>query len=189
MAKATKGDSTTLTRALPAKAAPLNGKAAQPGAGAERTPEVEAERIAELFHNIGRVFGGVKPKRLKSGLYNYNLTMAQGRCLWAITKHKNFTLRELSQHLGVSPSTVSELVDPLVRAELVQRETDEHDRRVVRLNLAPKGQQHFTQMKKHRNAHFRLFLDHLEKEQRQTMLSALETLNQIIEQVEQNERG
>ena len=154
--------------------------------GSELTPEADAERIAELFHRIGRVMRGVKPPRIKS--FTKDLTMAQGRCLWAITKRENCTLRELSKHLGVSPSTASELVDPLVRANLVQRETDTQDRRVVRLKLAKKGRQLFAKHKEHHHAHLRLFLDRLTGEQRESMLNALETLNDVIQQVEHTER-
>jgi len=146
------------------------------------TPAEEAERIGELFFHIGRVFRDVKPKALKP--FDYNLTMAQGRCLWAITKSENCTLRELSKSLGVTPSTASELVDALVRAQLVQRETDHYDRRVVRLHLAKKGHQLFAKHKEQQHAHFRLFLDCLTKEQRHTMLGALEQLNDVIYQVE-----
>ena len=152
----------------------------------ELTPEAEAERIAELFFRIGRVFRGAKPRRIKS--FAFNLTMAQGRCLWAITKHENCTLRELSKELGVSPSTASELVDALVKADLVQRETDPHDRRVIRLRLAKKGRQLFAKHKEKHQAHLRLFLDQLTKEQREAMLNALETLDEVVQQVEQNER-
>lgn len=149
------------------------------------TPEAEAERIAELFFRIGRVLREVKPRKIKP--FAFDLTMAQGRCLWAITKRENCTLRELSQDLGVSPSTASELVDALVRAELVQRETDPHDRRVVRLRLARKGRQFHAKHKQKHQAHLRLFLDRLTIEQRQSMLNALETLDAVVQQVEENE--
>ncbi len=101
-----------------------------------------------------------------------------------IQRHQNCTLRELSGHLGISPSTACELVDRLVREELVRREQDTQDRRIVRLGLAPKGQRLFARHKEERRKHLHTFLDRLTEQQRKEMLKALEALNAVVEQVE-----
>lgn len=49
-------------------------------------------------------------------------------------------MRRLAQYLGLSASTVTGIVDKLVRKELVQREYLPEDRRVVRVSLTPRGQ-------------------------------------------------
>ncbi|MDQ3814716.1 MAG: MarR family transcriptional regulator [Armatimonadota bacterium] len=148
------------------------------------------ERIAELFERTARaMMWAVKPRQIKP--LAFDLTVAQNRCLWAIARRENCTLRELSQHLEVSPSTACELVDRLVRAELVQREGDAQDRRAIRLRLSKKGQRHLDQQRAERREHLRAFLDRLAPPQRQAMLSALETLNDVLEQAtpEKEESG
>lgn len=151
-----------------------------------RTRDEDAERMAELFSRIARAMGAVKPPKMKS--IAFDLTLAQGRCLWVVAQSENCTMRELSQQLAVSPSTACELVDRLARAGLVQRESDPNDRRIVRLRLAPKGRRLFAKHKEERNEHLRLFLDRLTGEQRQMMLSALEVLNDVVQQVMQEKK-
>ncbi len=148
-----------------------------------RTLDEDAERIAELLARVTRALCAVKPPKMKS--IAFDLTMAQGRCLWAVAQRENCTLGELSRNLGISPSTACELVDRLVRAELVQREQDADDRRIVRLRLAPQGRDLFARHQQERREHLRLFLDRLTEQQRKVMLNALEALNDVVQQVEQ----
>jgi DNA-binding MarR family transcriptional regulator len=139
--------------------------------------------MAELFPRIARAIFAFKPPKLKS--IAFDLTLAQGRCLWAVAQAENCTMRELSKKLGVSPSAACELVDRLARADLVQRANDLNDRRIVRLRLAAKGRRLFAKHKEERREHLRLFLDRLTEQQRKVMLSALESLNEVVQQVEQ----
>jgi DNA-binding MarR family transcriptional regulator len=153
-----------------------------------QTPVVDdGERIAELFERTTRAIWRAKsPKKMKS--IAFELTLAQGRCLRAIARMENCTLGELSQHLDISPSTASPLIDRLVRAGLVQREDDPQDRRTVRLRLSLEGQQMFGRHKEERREHMQMFLDRLTEEQRKAMLNALEALNEVVQQVEQSEQ-
>jgi MarR family transcriptional regulator, organic hydroperoxide resistance regulator len=153
----------------------------------DQTPVDDAERIAELFERTTRATWRAKPaKKMKS--IAFELTLAQGRCLRAIARMENCTLGELSQHLDISPSTASPLIDRLVRAGLVRREGDPQDRRTVRLRLSAKGRQMFDRHKEERREHMKVFLDHLTEEQRKAMLNALEALDDVVNQVEQAEQ-
>lgn len=147
----------------------------------------DAERIAELFEQTARVIfaakssHAAKPPRMKA--LAFELTLAQGRCLWAISQRENCTLREVSRHLSVRPSTTSQLVERLVQAGLVQRESDPDDRRAVRLRLSKKGRGVFDRHRAHRRTHLSQFLDRLTPAQRKAMLGALEALNDVVQQV------
>src|SRR5687767_1396191 len=136
--------------------------------------EDDVEHIADLFWRVARVLKGPKSP-IKS--IAFSLTLAQSRCLWAIAKREDCTLRELGEQLGIRPSTASELVDRLVQAGLVQRETDPNDRRNLQLRLAAKGRQLFERHRHERQAHIRQLLECLSAEQRAAMVNALETLN------------
>lgn len=148
---------------------------------AEDRRERDAERMVELLSHITRVLCAVKPPKMKS--IAFDLTFAQGRCLWTISKSEGCTMRELSKRLGVSASTACELADRLVRAQLVERENPPEDRRLVRLRLAPKGRRLFAKHKRERQEHVQAFLDRLTQEQRKRMLSTLEELNDVVGQV------
>jgi DNA-binding MarR family transcriptional regulator len=55
--------------------------------------------------------------------------------------HSRVTINELAQQLLVKHNTAVELVDRLVRQDLVQREPSSVDRRKVELGLTPRGRQ------------------------------------------------
>ena len=50
--------------------------------------------------------------------------------------------RELAGALGITPATLTPVVDELERAGEVRRERDRDDRRVVRLSITPEGVRH-----------------------------------------------
>ena len=48
-------------------------------------------------------------------------------------------MRELAEHLLVAVNTITSIVDKLEQKQLVRRERDETDRRIVMVQLTPKG--------------------------------------------------
>src|SRR4051794_357960 len=64
------------------------------------------------------------------------LPMAQLRLLWAVRFHPGSTMKDLSERLGVSQSSVTELANRLVRRNLIARLPDPEDRRVIRLSTS-----------------------------------------------------
>jgi DNA-binding MarR family transcriptional regulator len=54
-------------------------------------------------------------------------------------------LASVTEHLGVSRSTASAIIDRLVRRKLVNRAEDPQERRCVVLTLTPAGEQHLQQ--------------------------------------------
>jgi MarR family transcriptional regulator, organic hydroperoxide resistance regulator len=79
---------------------------------------------------------------LAAGLRPLNLTPAQGEALTVLAGHAPLSLNGLGDLLvcesGNSPSRI---VDRLVGAGLVQRDTDPADRRHVLLSLTPEGKE------------------------------------------------
>ncbi|MCX6000177.1 MAG: MarR family transcriptional regulator, partial [Chloroflexi bacterium] len=68
-----------------------------------------------------------------------DLSVAQLRTLFLISRDANASAKRLSEKLGVTPSNVSGLVDRLFRQGLVSRQEDPDDRRVLRLRVTDKG--------------------------------------------------
>lgn len=65
-----------------------------------------------------------------------------GPQLWAlktIFQHGDLSLSELSKRMYLHPSTMTGVVDRLEKKGFVVRERDEGDRRVVKLQITPKG--------------------------------------------------
>ena len=70
-----------------------------------------------------------------------HVTMAQMRVLMLLSAVGETRMSDLAHQLGISPSTLSSLVDRLVEAHLVTRRDHAHDRRSVLVSLAPAGSQ------------------------------------------------
>lgn len=149
---------------------------------------MEAERIAALMERTARVlFKGPPPaKKLKGAVLQ--LTVAQMRCLCTVARHENCSMRELSCHLDVRPSTACELVDGLVRSGFVQRSIDPNDRRAVCLKLAAKGRRLHEKHRAARQEHLQSVVANLSPAQRKAMVGALETLVAVLESDEKSNR-
>ena len=74
-----------------------------------------------------------------------SLSVPQLRVLTFLRLMPGAPLASVAQHLGVSRSTASALVDRLVRGKLVSRTEDPQERRCVVLRLTPAGAQHLQQ--------------------------------------------
>ncbi len=69
----------------------------------------------------------------------YGLTVPQLVCLSAIAKDGPMSSIELSQQVQLSPSTVVGILDRLQKMELIKRERNATDRRLVMLSLTERG--------------------------------------------------
>lgn len=67
------------------------------------------------------------------------LPLAQLRLLWTVHHSADATMKDFSERLSVSQSTVTQLAERLVRRGLVERLADPEDRRVVRLRTSAAG--------------------------------------------------
>jgi DNA-binding MarR family transcriptional regulator len=94
--------------------------------------------VAEVVRTLRRLFRGIheysKAIQKQAGL--------SGPQVWALTilkAHPGCSARELADRMFVHPSTVTGVVDRLVRKGAVSREVDRRDRRGVRLYVRPAG--------------------------------------------------
>ncbi len=98
-------------------------------------PEPLRERA---FHLFARAIVRSDPGRLEAWV-ELGLTMTQLRVLFLLREENGASAGVLAERLRVTPSTVTRIVDRLVRHELVRREPDDGDRRLVRHCLSASG--------------------------------------------------
>lgn len=110
------------------------------------------------------------------------LPMAQLRLFWAVRYGEDATMKELSERLEVSQSTVTQLADRLVNRDLIERYIDPNDRRVVRLRLSTHGRRVFAATDRFRQETQRAVWDALGNEEQQQILHVLERLGQLAEE-------
>lgn len=72
-------------------------------------------------------------------LMDFNITIPQFSALQILVYNGELTIGELSQKMALACSTITDLVDRMEKNELVARKKDEKDKRVVRIEVLPKG--------------------------------------------------
>lgn len=72
-------------------------------------------------------------------LKDFNITIPQFTALQILMNNEGMTIGELSQKMSLACSTITDLIDRMERNELVNRKRDENDKRVVRVEVLPKG--------------------------------------------------
>ena len=68
-----------------------------------------------------------------------SLPLAQLRLLMAVFYSPHTPMKEFSEYMKISQSTLTQLADKLVRKGYIERETDPNDRRVIRLVCSLEG--------------------------------------------------
>jgi DNA-binding MarR family transcriptional regulator len=107
------------------------------------------------------------------------LSPAQASALGTVNRLANPTLGELAAAEQVQPPTVTRLVASLEGAGLVVRETDEGDRRVVRVRITAEGRRNLLRIRSLKNAYLNrrlAALDPAEQQLAESMTSLLEHL-------------
>jgi DNA-binding MarR family transcriptional regulator len=73
--------------------------------------------------------------------YCYGVTLSQAYVIATVQRRDMLPMNELSQELGLAISTLTRVVDVLVRDDIVCRNSNEQDRRKVCICLTEKGKE------------------------------------------------
>ncbi|HWQ40540.1 MAG TPA: MarR family winged helix-turn-helix transcriptional regulator [Desulfosporosinus sp.] len=95
-----------------------------------------SERVIYLFKAVHKIYRDQVFEKSRQ----YGFTGPQIGLIIGLLKNPYTTLKEISEYLGLSNSTVSGMVDRLVMQGVVVREIPEDNRRIVRLSLSPNFQ-------------------------------------------------
>jgi DNA-binding MarR family transcriptional regulator len=123
-------------RALAADPAAADLEAARGAAFSGRSDPAPADLAVSV---VGRLFR-LTPRLMDLqdlGARQYGLGFARGRVLWALRESGPVLMRALSQVLGISPRTVTGLVDALEADGWVTRSPHPADRRATIISLTP----------------------------------------------------
>ena len=131
-------------------------RGAEPLASGERRPFMTDEALAEdvapefvlerhLFFWITQVLDR-RDRQLASALRADGLRAPEWRILATLHSRHRLSMSELAQLTSIDRTTLSRLVERMVRADLVMRLTDANDARVTRLALTASGERLFARI-------------------------------------------
>lgn len=92
----------------------------------------QADEIIDIFKSIKKSVTCKYEKIAKQ----YGFTAQQLSVIFYLYRLPSITLNELSDHMGLTKSTVSGIVDRLAKQGVVKREIPEDNRRIVKLSIS-----------------------------------------------------
>ncbi len=101
-------------------------------------PISRAGAISETMQSLRRIFKALQNYSHEVS-HQYGITGPQLWVLKTVFKNGGLPLGELSQKMYLHPSTITGVVDRLEKKGYVSRDRDREDRRVVMVQLTPKG--------------------------------------------------
>lgn len=123
------------------------------------------EKVRIIEREAGGVFEGDKAC--------CGVTTAQCHTLLEIGSKGPISLVDLAAKLGLDTSTLSRTIQGLVLLEMVDRQTNEKDRRYVALSLTEQGRRAVDKINSLYNDHFARILELLPEERRETIIKAV----------------
>ena len=129
------------------------------------------KKLSELIFDIYK-----KMKKHCSILSDDNLSRVQLHALNYIFKNPRFSLNELAEKFSVSTPSANDLVNRLVNFNLIKREEDKRDRRLIRLSLTNKGKKVLSKVLKTQKHCFSYLIDKLSNKEKNQLLLILKKI-------------
>jgi MarR family transcriptional regulator for hemolysin len=140
------------------------------------------ECTCEVLDAIPLVMQGIRNQFRRHG--DKDLSVPQFRVLNFLSRHKNASLSEVAEHIGLMLPSMSTLVDGLVKLDFAVRQTSSDDRRRMTLNLTEKGWRKLRSARYATQAYLSRQFSHLSKEDRVTVIKAMQILKPIFAEKE-----
>lgn len=132
-----------------------------------------------FFSNLFSLISEMHTIAVKDPTYRESFR-GQGRIISLLAKHPNLAQREIAYLAHVKPGSLTEVLDRLEREELIIRQRDEHDRRILRVSLTATGQQAAQEIEEQRHRLEKNILSGITHEERQQFLGVVKKMrNQL----------
>jgi len=114
---------------------------------------------------------------------SYDLSLSKIKAISAFTEDRPFSMGELAKNAGVTLPSMTEAIDKLVKENIAERERDENDRRVVKVNLTEKGKEMRTEFTMKMRKELLNIFSRLSEEEVSELGNSLDKVRQILEKL------
>jgi DNA-binding MarR family transcriptional regulator len=143
-------------------------------------PAVEEEDLVTAVLTASRVLVSISARSL--GTVAETLTLPQFRMLVLLHSRGAMNLSRLAEQLAVNPSTAMRMIDRLIAAGMVARETNAQDRREVAIELTDKGADTVVEATERRRADIAAIIGQMPPEQRTGLVHALRAFTEASDE-------
>ncbi len=137
------------------------------------------QKVNDLMLDIFDKILVTEEKALSKGYFK-DLSVAEMHTLESIGLYDTKTMSETAADLGVTTGTLTVAVDRLVRKGYVKRQRDDHDRRVVRVQLTRQGKLAYRMHHKFHTLLVDRLVEPLDEAQRKLFLSTLQSISDFV---------
>lgn len=142
--------------------------------------EKSLENVTNIEKHLRKIDYIIR-KKGREILSDFNITVPQFSALQILINQGTMTIGELSQDMALACSTITDLIDRMEKTELVVRVKDEKDKRVVRVEVLPKGQEILDAVLEKRIAFLDSKLTSLSYEEKDNLDKGLDSLYNAME--------
>ena len=128
--------------------------------------------VKNLMEEITRGFHVLE----KNVSVSCGITPSQWSTLLAFDDKNVLKMNELSKRLALATSTMTRMIDNLVKEGLVERKPDFADRRLVMVHLTKEGKRLTQRLHKLQSEYFNTLLDHIDADTRGQVVTSLNNL-------------
>ena len=150
--------------------------------------EPRRDLVSEMFAVVGR-FRRQLRRSTGGGFDATGLTQSQGELLRLVGRRPDISVREAAAELSLVPNSASTLVSRLVADGLLNRTTDDSDRRVVRLRLTAPAQAIADESRAARRAALASVLAQLDDSQIDHLANGLDVMAELTRLLHENEKA
>ena len=133
---------------------------------------------------IGRLARRLRPTAAGSAA---GLSPTRVAILFAVVRDGPVRIADLARSEGINPTMLSRAISKLVEAELVERTSDEADRRSAWVQAAPAGRRLAERMRRERTDAVKLALADLDPADREELERALPALEAFAERLRESQ--
>ncbi len=101
----------------------------------------------------------------KMPLKGEHLSLSQLKVTCFLGKKDGFKMKEITKEIGIASSSATELIDKLIKENLVERYRDKEDRRVVRVKLTEKAKSYVYEAKERKRKFWANMMKNFETEE------------------------
>ena len=143
------------------------------------------DQVEGILNDFAEKLSGLMIDHYQRHIAELELTLPQAQAL-RILRRGPLTTGRLADELGMSAPALSQLTDRLVRKDLIERRTDEGDRRCVIVALTPKGARLVDDVRARRREVFYGALERLTAPEQEQVFKALSL---VVVALDASERG
>jgi MarR family transcriptional regulator, organic hydroperoxide resistance regulator len=136
------------------------------------------EDMGELLQRTVRICQLFEREQIKV----HGFTSSQCYILLEILKNETLTINEISAKMNLEISTITRIMDNLVRDQLIVRNRSTQDKRIVEASLTEKGQHEAAKLRESIRDYYKHVISHLPPGHVREVMNAVELLLTAVEQ-------